>query len=175
MLEGYGKLQVYTGNGKGKTTAALGVALRAAGYGAKTLMVQLMKDDRGYGEYRASAFLPGFTLRQFGRDCFVNFQAPEQIDLDFLHEGWNYAKEAILAQTYDLVIIDELNIALAYKLLPVAEVLEILSCKRGHTEVIVTGRYAPKELMDAADLVTEMQEIKHYFFAGVRSRDGIDH
>ena len=174
-MKGYGLLQVYTGNGKGKTTAALGVALRACGHGAKTLVLQFMKDDPGYGEYRAAGYLPGFELRQIGRDCFVDFANPDPIDLAMVQDGWEIAKRALLEQKYDLLILDELNIALAHNMLPVEEVVRFLKDNKGRTEVIATGRYAPALLIEAADLVTEMQEVKHYFFAGVHSRDGIDH
>ena len=111
-MKGYGLLQVYTGTGKGKTTAALGVVLRASGYGAKTLMIQFLKDDKGYGEYAAAKFIPGFELRQVGRDCFVDFANPDPIDLKMMYEGWSLAKEAILSKKYDIVILDELNVGL---------------------------------------------------------------
>ena len=106
-MKGYGLLEVYTGTGKGKTTAALGVVLRASGYGAKTLMIQFMKDDKGYGEYSAAKFIPGFELKQVGRDCFVDFANPDPIDVKMIYEGWTLAKEAILSQKYDIVILDE--------------------------------------------------------------------
>ena len=174
-MKGYGLLEVYTGTGKGKTTAALGVVLRASGYGAKTLMIQFMKDDKGYGEYSAAKFIPGFELKQVGRDCFVDFANPDPIDVKMIYGGWTLAKEAILSQKYDIVILDELNVGLFYKMLPLDEVVTFLKNERGKTEVITTDRYAPEQLIEIADLVTDMQSVKHYFFAGVQSRDGIDH
>ena len=174
-LKGYGLLQVYTGTGKGKTTAALGVAFRAAGRGAKTLVIQYMKDDPGYGEFMAAKFLPGFELKQVGRDTFVNFQDPDPIDVQMLKDGWALAKEAISSQEYDLIILDEINVALAYKLLDVKETVQFFKEHLGHTEVICTGRGAPTELIEIADLITDMENKKHYFFAGIESRDGIDH
>ena len=174
-MQGFGLLQVYTGTGKGKTTAAFGVALRAIGAGAKVLMIQFMKGDANYGEVKGAKLLPNFTLRQMGRDSFVNFQAPDPVDIDMLQQGWQLAQEALLKQSYDLLILDEINIALGYKLLDATEIVQFLTSHQGHTEVICTGRDAPEELMAAADLVTDMNNKKHYFFAGVQSRDGIDH
>ena len=163
-MKGYGLLQVYTGSGKGKTTAALGVALRAAGRGARTVMLSFLKDDPDYGEAMAAQYLPHFLLRQVGRDAFVNFHNPDPIDLKMVRED-----------TADLLILDELNIVLATGMLPLEEVIDFLKKYKGKTEIITTGRGAPEELISIADLVTDMQEIKHYFHKGISSRDGIDH
>ena len=168
-------LQIYTGDGKGKTTAALGVALRACGYGLKTTMFSFLKDDPGYGEARAAGYIPGFVLRQVGRDAFVNFRNPDPVDLKMCHEGWEAAKQAISGRTADIFILDELNIVLCTGMLPLDEVLEFLQEHKSAVEIILTGRGAPEELLKLADLVTEMREIKHYFHKGVSSRDGIDH
>lgn len=174
-MKNWGKLQVYTGTGKGKTTAALGVALRAAGVGSKTLVLGFLKGDPSYGEMRAFHYLPGLTIKQVGRNEFVNFKDPEPIDLELAADGWAQAKACLQQQTYDLLILDELNITLAHKLLPEAEVLEVLKNRRGKTEVICTGRDAPQALIDLADLVTDMREVKHYYQQGLGIRDGIDH
>lgn len=168
-------LQVYTGTGKGKTTAALGIALRGAGHGLKTLMLCFLKDDPEYGEARAAGFVPGFELRQVGRDAFVNFRNPAQIDLGLCRKGWEAAKEAIVNKQVDIVILDELNIVLATKMLPLDEVVEFLKAHQHELEIITTGRGAPEELIKIADLVTDMSEVKHYFHKGVSSRKGIDH
>lgn len=117
-------LQVYTGTGKGKTTAALGVALRASGYGMKTLMLSFLKDDPEYGEARAAKNLPWFTLRQVGRDAFVNFHNPDPIDLKMCRDGWEEAKKAISSHAADVIILDELNIVLATQMLPTQEVVD---------------------------------------------------
>lgn len=117
-------LQVYTGTGKGKTTAALGVALRASGYGMKTLMLSFLKDDPEYGEARAAKNLPWFTLRQVGRDAFVNFHNPDPIDLKMCRDGWEEAKEAISSHAADIIVLDELNIVLATQMLPTQEVVD---------------------------------------------------
>lgn len=168
-------LQVYTGTGKGKTTAALGVALRASGYGMTTLMLSFLKDDPDYGEARAVKNLPGFTLKQVGRDAFVNFRNPDPIDLKMCRDGWEEAKKAIASRAADIIILDELNIVLATKMLPTQEVVAFLQEHKQSVELITTGRGAPEELIKAADLVTDMQEVKHYFHKGVSSRNGIDH
>lgn len=174
-MEGYGLLQVYTGSGKGKTTAALGVAFRAAGSGAKTVMLSFLKDDPGYGEVLAAKYLPGFSLKQVGRDAFVNFQNPDPIDLQMVRDGWEEAKQIIAGGNIDLIILDELNIVLATGMLPIEEVVNFFKENKGKTEIITTGRGAPEALIAIADLVTEMQEVKHYFHKGISSRDGIDH
>lgn len=168
-------LQVYTGTGKGKTTAALGVAFRGAGYGLKTIMYSFLKDDPEYGEARAKTFLPGFILKQVGRDAFVNFHNPDPVDLEMCRQGWEAAKQSILAKEADIIILDEINIVLLTKMLPLEEVVAFLKEHKRDLEIITTGRGAPEELCKAADLVTDMQEIKHYFHKGVHSRNGIDH
>lgn len=168
-------LQVYTGTGKGKTTAALGVALRASGYGMTTLMLSFLKDDPDYGEARAAGKLPWFTLRQVGRDAFVNFRNPDPIDLQMCRDGWQEAKKAIADHAADIIILDELNIVLATNMLPTQEVVAFLQEHKQSVELITTGRGAPEALLKAADLVTDMQEVKHYFHKGVSSRNGIDH
>lgn len=168
-------LQVYTGTGKGKTTAALGVALRGAGYNLKTTMFSFLKDDPNYGEARAAVVLPGFTLKQVGRDAFVNFHNPDPIDLEMCRNGWELAKTAIANHEADIFILDELNIVLATKMLPTDEVAAFLKQYKNKVEIILTGRGAPEEIIKIADLVTDMQEVKHYFHKGVSSRNGIDH
>lgn len=175
MLKGYGLLQVYTGTGKGKTTAALGVALRAAGYGAKTMMLSFLKDDQDYGEARAYKFIPGFTLKQVGRDAFVNFKDPEPQDLAMAREGWEEAKRLIEAAEIDILILDEFNIVLATGMIDQAEALAFLRQHKGRVEIICTGREAPVNLLNMADLVTDMKELKHYFYQDIASRNGIDH
>lgn len=168
-------LQVYTGTGKGKTTAALGVALRGAGYNLKTIMFSFLKDDPNYGEARAFHYLPGFELEQVGRDAFVNFRNPDPVDLELCRQGWEKAKTAITEHRADIIILDELNIVLCTNMLPLAEVVDFLKQHKQELEIITTGRGAPEELIKAADLVTDMTELKHYFHKGVSSRNGIDH
>ncbi|MDR2005927.1 MAG: cob(I)yrinic acid a,c-diamide adenosyltransferase [Acidaminococcales bacterium] len=177
MLEGkQGMIQVYTGDGKGKTTASLGLALRAVGHGFKVLMIQFLKGDPEYGEVKAAGFLPGLEIRQVGRDCFVNFAAPDPVDVKMAAEGWEMAKAAVLSRKYNMVILDEINIAMGTKLLPTAAVAGFLrEISPPPAEIVLTGRMAPAEVIELADLVTEMKEVRHYFDKGVHSRNGIDH
>ncbi len=173
-MKGYGKLQVYTGDGKGKTSAALGVAFRACARGARVLMLAFLKDDPDYSEAIGAHLLPGFTLKQVGRDVFVNFKNPDKIDLDMARNGWEQGKDAIINNSADIIILDEINIVLQTGMLPVDEVVDFLSAHKGGTEIICTGRGAPQKLCAIADLVTDMKEVKHYFHLGTASRAGID-
>ncbi len=170
-----GLLQVYTGDGKGKTTAALGLSLRAVGHGLRVLFLQFLKNDATYGECLAKAHLPNFDLVPVGRNELVDFKHPDPIDIELVRAGWDKAVEAIRSGNYDLVVLDELTLVLAFDLLPLQPVLSFLAQPHRGTEVVVTGRYAPDELIEMADLVTEMTDIKHYFRKGIDSRDGIDH
>jgi len=169
-----GLIQVYTGDGKGKTTCALGLALRAVGQGFKAYIVHFMK-GRDTGEARAAARLaPDLTLRYFGRPGLVNLNAPAREDLDLVREAWNLAREIIASGDYDLVVLDEINLALTYGLIPLQEALEALRRRPAWVEVVLTGRQAPPELVELADLVTEMRPLKHYYTAGVPARRGIE-
>lgn len=168
-------LQVYTGDGKGKTTAALGLCLRAVGHNFKVAVVQFLKDDPEYGEFKAKELLPNFELHQVGRNDFVNFKNPDQIDLDLADKGWEKAKKMLLSGEYDIIVLDEFTLVLKYNLIETTAFYQLLDKFSGKTEIVVTGRYAPVELIERADLVTEMTNIKHYFDSGVESRIGIDH
>jgi cob(I)alamin adenosyltransferase len=170
-----GMVQVYTGDGKGKTTAALGLALRAIGQGLKVYMIQFMKGDSEYGELRAIRDLPNFVVCQYGRSAFVNREHPAKEDLRLAREGLTRAREVIASGEYDLVILDEINVALDFKLVNLKDVLALIENRPEATELVLTGRYAPRQIIEAADLVTEMKEIKHYFRQGRRGRDGIEH
>jgi cob(I)alamin adenosyltransferase len=169
-----GAVQVYTGNGKGKTTAALGLAFRALGRGLKVYMIQFLK-GRETGESAIAARLsPDLTLRFFGRPGLVNLKSPGPRDLDFIRQAWDTSREVILAGAYDLVILDEINLVLAHGLIPMAELAEVLRGRPPGVEVILTGRQAPPELLALADLATEMHPVKHYYQAGVKARRGIE-
>jgi len=169
-----GLIQVYTGDGKGKTTCALGLGLRAVGQGLKVFMVQFMK-GRETGEAQAAARLaPDLTLRSFGRPGLVNLRSPAPQDLALAREALDLAKALIKAGEHDLVILDEINLALTYNLIPLEEVLEMLRERPKWMEVVLTGRQAPPEILALADLITEMRPIKHYYAAGVKARRGIE-
>lgn len=170
MDKGY--VQIYTGNGKGKTTAALGISLRAVCAGKRVFFGQFVKGMK-YSELEAPKLLPNFELEQFGRDCFI-FNNPSKADIEEAKKGLKRAEEVLVSGKYDLVVFDELNIALFYKLFTIEEVLELINKKAENVELIITGRYAPKELIERADLVTEMKEIKHYYTQGVTARVGIE-
>lgn len=168
-----GLIHIYTGDGKGKTTAAMGLGLRATGAGLKVHMVQFMKGRR-YSEIDAIEKIAGFTVEQFGRDDFVSKKNPARVDVDFAQEGLVHAGEAAASGKYDIVILDEINVAVDFNLIALADVLALIKNKNEETELILTGRYAPKEFIDAADLVTEMKEIKHPYQRGIDARKGID-
>lgn len=170
MEKGY--LHVYTGNGKGKTTAAFGLALRAAMAGKRVFVGQFVKSMR-YHETDVESVLPQIRTEQFGRGCFIGRKI-EGEDREAARKGLERCREALSGADYDLVVLDELNIALDFGLLTVEETLKVLTGRGQGVEAVVTGRYAPPELIDAADLVTEMNEIKHYYQKGVKSRDGIE-
>jgi len=169
-----GLIQVYTGDGKGKTTCALGLALRAVGQGFKVYIVQFLK-GRDTGEARAAARLaPDLTLRSFGRPVPINFKSPALEDLDLAREALDRARELIASGDHDLVILDEINLALTYGLVPLKELLEMLEKRPPWVEMVLTGRQAPPELLAQADLVTKMRPVKQYYEAGVSARRGIE-
>lgn len=168
-----GYIHVYTGPGKGKTTAALGLGLRAAGAGFKVHMIQFMKGRR-YSEIDAIENLSNFTVSQHGRDEFVSKETPEQIDIDLAQEGFAYAKDIIKNEKFDLVILDELNVVVDYNLVKLDDVVKLLEQKPEKLELVLTGRDVHPEIVKIADLVTEMLEIKHPYQQGVIARKGID-
>lgn len=169
-----GTIQVYTGNGKGKTTAALGQALRACGHGLRVVMIQFMKGSNNYGEVMIAPQIPNFEIFQFGLPTFVEKGNPSQEDLRLARMGMDFARKAIREGRYDVVILDEINCAIDYGLVDSSEVIELLRTKPEKVEVILTGRYAPEEILEIADLVTEMKEVKHHYQAGLACREGIE-
>ncbi len=171
-----GFIHCYTGDGKGKTTASLGLALRAAGHKKKVLIIQFMKGNINYGELTGVKMLsPYVTLKQFGRESFVSKENPDKIDIDFAKKGLQFAKSSINSNNYDIIILDEINVALDFKLIELDEVIEIIKNKPERLELILTGRYAPKKIIELSDLVTEMREIKHYYHKKIMGREGIEY
>ena len=170
-----GFVQVYTGNGKGKTTAALGLALRAAGHGFRTFIGQFLK-GRPSGELTAVKNLePLITMVQFGRQGFIQVtETPDNEDISCARLGLEKCLEAMLSNEYRIIILDEINTAVHFKLLEEDAVLDLLGRRPPDVEVILTGRYAPTSFIDRADLVTEMKELKHYYARGIRARDGVE-
>jgi len=169
-----GIVQLYTGTGKGKTTAALGLGLRAAGHGWKVLVIQFMKGKINYGELQSVKHIPGMSIEQFGRPDFVDKDNPAQVDIDLAVQGFQRAKEAISSEEYNMLILDEINVAVDFKLLDVTDVLELVENRPPNLDMVLTGRYAPRALVDLADLVTVMAEVKHPYAQGIDARQGID-
>jgi len=175
MRDRRGLLIVYTGNGKGKTTAALGAALRAVGQGFKVLMIQFLKGSWHYGELDSARLLgEDFELRPMGRG-FVNPRQPHPEDMRLVEEAWEAARKAMASDEYDLLILDEINYAVHFGMIPVERVLEDLARRPQRLHVICTGRAAHEKLIEAADLVSEMVEIKHPFQEGIQAALGIDY
>ena len=167
-----GLVQVYTGNGKGKTTCALGAGLRAAGHGFEVLVLSFMKakvaersgkSEINYGEFRLVDEIENFRIIPVGRQEFVDKENPAPIDIEMAQNGLRMAQEALIEETCDLLILDEINVAVEWNLISIEDQLKLIEMKPNHIEIIMTGRYARQEIIDAADLVTEMKEVKHYF------------
>lgn len=169
-----GIVMLFTGNGKGKTTASLGAGLRAAGHGETVCMIQFMK-GRLYGELAAVDKIEGFTIEQYGRDEFVDPEKPEEIDIELAEKGWRRAVEIVESDSVQMLILDEINIAVAFGLIRAGDVAELIGRRPEHMDIIMTGRYAPDELLKLADTVTEMREVKHHYNSGVQSRKGIEY
>ncbi len=170
-----GLVQVYTGNGKGKTTAALGLAFRAAGHGFKVLIIQFMKGGIGYGELKSAKRLsPFLTIKSMGRRQFVNRKAPHAKDVEFARKAWDLARQSLQSKKYQIIILDEINVAVEYGLVPLQELLTCMKGKPADVELVLTGRSANPAVLRCADLVTEMKEKKHYYKKGIGSRIGIE-
>ncbi|MBE0712475.1 MAG: cob(I)yrinic acid a,c-diamide adenosyltransferase [Candidatus Aminicenantes bacterium] len=172
-MDGY--IQVYTGDGKGKTTAALGLALRAAGHGMRTYFGQFLKGQH-YGEIDAAKKLsPLIRIERFGREGFLHItEGPDDEDIRRAKEGLQKCREAMLSGNYQIVVLDEVNTAVLLKVLTVQDVLDFLALRPDSVELVLTGRGAPQAVVDRADLVTEMKNVKHYYDRGVKAREGIE-
>ena len=173
MLKRKGYIQVYTGGGKGKTTASLGLAMRASGYGMKTYIGQFMKGQH-YGELSAVSDNHYITIEQYGDEKHVRRSEATQKQIDQAIYGLARAKEAMLSGEYDIIVLDEINVAVWFDLISVKDVLVFLASRPGNVEIILTGRHAPEVLIERADLVSEINEVKHYYNEGVTARNGIE-
>ena len=169
-----GLVQVFTGDGKGKTTAALGTALRALGHGLKVFVVVFMKGNYPYGEWEALSRFPNATVVRFG---FLDFTDPNNVKPEEREQAklaLTAAREAVASGEYDLVILDEVNIAAAWNLIGIDDVCRLIRDKPSHVELILTGRRADKKLVELADLVTECIKVKHPYDKGTLAREGIE-
>ena len=165
-------IQVYTGNGKGKTTAAFGLALRAAGAGLNVYIGQFAK-GRCYNEIKALKKISQIKIEQFGRCCFIK-KSPEKIDIQMALVGLKRLNEVIAARKYRVVILDEINIAVKLKLIPLNGLLELIKHTPKKIELVLTGRYAHPKIIRLANLVSQVKEVKHYYAKGVKARKGIE-
>ncbi|HLC39184.1 MAG TPA: cob(I)yrinic acid a,c-diamide adenosyltransferase [Patescibacteria group bacterium] len=173
-MKNQGLTQVYTGDGKGKTTAALGLALRALGWNKKVCMIQFIKGDKKIGEIKISKnYLPHFSIHQFSKDTRFILKANKSDQL-LAQKTLKHAEKVINSKKFDIVILDEINIAMSLKLITINSVLEIIKSKPKKLELILTGRNAPQKIIDAANLVTEMKMIKHPYYKNIPARKGID-
>ncbi|WP_148137885.1 cob(I)yrinic acid a,c-diamide adenosyltransferase [Candidatus Formimonas warabiya] len=170
-----GLVMVITGNGKGKTTSAFGQALRAVGQGWKVCIIQFMK-GRKYGEILAAEkYLPDLTIIQSGLDSFVMRDHPAPIDVDLAREGMEKAREVVKSEEYHMVILDEINVAVDFNLIPEEEVLDLIRNKPPKLNLILTGRYASARIKERADMVSEITEVKHHYHSGIKGRAGIEY
>jgi len=170
-MQGY--VQVYTGNGKGKTTAAMGQALRAAGAGWKVYIAQFVKGMH-YSELDSLArYSDLIRIKQYGRDCFIHGNPAEE-DCRLAREGLEEVRGIVFSGEYGMVVLDEVSIAILYKLVDLQEVLSLIQERHPSVELILTGRKVPEEILEIADLVTEMREVKHFYQQGVQARAGIE-
>jgi cob(I)alamin adenosyltransferase len=170
-----GLVIVITGSGKGKTTAAFGQALRAIGQNYNVFVLQFMK-GRKYGEFiAAEKYLPRLTIQMSGLDSFVMRDNPAAIDIELAQKGLDAARKAIKSGKYDMVILDEINVALDFNLIKLKEVIDLIKNKPPALDLILTGRYAPAKIIKIADTVSEVLEVKHHYNAGIKDRAGIEY
>jgi len=167
-----GLVQVYTGNGKGKTTASLGLALRAAGAGLNVYIMQFIK-GMPYSELKSLRKIKNIKLEQCGRGCFIKGE-PKEDDVKCAREGLTKARKKIASRKYDVVILDEINVALAFGMIGVNDIIETIKEKPQSVELVLTGRSCPEAVFDYANLVTEMREVKHPYKKGIKARLGIE-
>ncbi len=170
-----GLVEIYTGNGRGKTSAALGVAIRALGQGLRVHIIYFMKGDYPYGERNVLSHLPNVSFQSFGSEEFVDPENVKEEEREQARKALQSAQKAIASGNFDLVILDEVNIAASWKLVDIEEVIRLVKEKPENMELILTGRHADERLIEIADLVTEMKEIKHPFRKGTKARKGFEY
>jgi cob(I)alamin adenosyltransferase len=168
-------IQIYTGDGKGKTTAAIGQGIRALGHNYKVIMIQFMKGDETYGEIKALNKLRNFKVVQFGLPTFVQKGNLSRKDLELAQKGMKFTTAILKQNKYQMVILDEINVAIDYGLINLDDVMKLVKNCPKQVELILTGRYASRQLIEMADLVSEIKEIKHPYQKGFVSRKGIDY
>lgn len=169
-----GLILVNTGNGKGKTTASLGLCMRALGHNQTVGFLQFMKGSKNYGEVKLASVLPNFTLVQSGQESFVSYENPDPVDIRMAQEGFELAKRWFEEDKYDLIVLDEILVAVAFKLISVQQVLDLVKNKPSHLNLVLTGRYAAPEIIEIADTVTEMTEQRHAYQKGVEAKAGME-
>ncbi len=167
-------IHIYTGNGKGKTTSAIGLAIRALGHSKKVCLIQFMKKNFVYGEIQFLKNIPNIDIYQFGTVELVDINNPADIDFVEAQNGLEKAKQVLSDANYDLVILDELNVVLYFRLLKIEQVIDIIKNANKGLELVITGRYANEKLLALADLITEMKEVRHYYKKGIKARKGIE-
>lgn len=170
-----GLVQIFTGEGKGKTSSALGIVLRALGHGLRVFIVFFMKGDYPYGEFRVLSQLPNADIAKFGSATFCDPTNIKPEEVEQANQALAAARAAMLGGSYDIVVLDEVNVAVAWKLVELDEVVKLIEDKPKNVELILTGRYADTRLVQLADLVTEMLNIKHPYDEGVKLRKGIEY
>lgn len=172
---GRGNIHLYTGGGEGKSLTAFGLALRAVGHGYRVIIIQFLKGRKDVGEYKIKDRLsPEYEIYQFGREEFIDLSKPTPVDYELARMGLEFAWDA-LKKNPRVLVLDEVNLAVAVGLLEVEDVLSLLDAIPDETIAVLTGRNAPKKLIERADLVTEMVEVKHPFYTGVSARKGIEY
>src|SRR5574344_532126 len=174
-----GYIQIYTGNGKGKTTASLGLAMRALGRNWKVLLIMFTKGGDNYGELTSfrnlsSKIKSNLTIRQAGLDRIVYSKNVSESDCSEIQKGWQFAKDAIINDKYQLIILDEINIAIDLKIIDIDEVVDVLKHKPENMEIVMTGRNANKKAIEIAHLVSKIEPVKHYWDIGIKAREGIE-
>ncbi|MFC2041203.1 cob(I)yrinic acid a,c-diamide adenosyltransferase [Chloroflexota bacterium] len=170
-----GLVQIFTGEGKGKTSAALGIVLRALGHGLKVYIVAFMKGDYPYGEWNVLSKLPDVKIVRFGFKRFTDPANVKPEEIEQAKQALAAGREAMLSGRYDLVVLDEINVAVAWKLVELGEVVRLIQDKPPNVELVLTGRYADTKLVKMADLVTECLKIKHPYDRGIKARAGIEY